>query len=232
MKTEDEKAKDRELKRERKALEMQTARAELRSAEAAAIQAEAEATSAKLESEHQARTWKKVLATDEYSHILRFTGPLEESSVGDAILRLSIWSRLEPGCDITVIFCSPGGEAIPGMALFDFLLELRAKGHSVTTVASGYAASMAGILLQAGTHRVMGREAYLLIHEVQGAVLGSYGELTDRMVWLDKLQDRILDIFAERSTVSKDTIRERWGRKDWWLDSKEALELGFVDEVR
>ena len=47
-------------------------------------------------------------------------------------------------------------EVIAGLALYDFIQTLRRKGHKVTTVSYGMAASMAGILLQAGDVRVMG----------------------------------------------------------------------------
>src|SRR5574341_658348 len=117
------------------------------------------------------------------------------------------------------------------MALWDFLLELRQRGHKLTTVARGYAASMAGILLQAGDERVIGPESWLLIHEASFGVVGSYGEVEDRVEWVKKIQARILDIFASRSKLSRSQIKRRWHRKDWWLDSDEALKLGFVDRI-
>jgi ATP-dependent protease ClpP protease subunit len=92
---------------------------------------------------------------------------------------------------------------------------------------------MAGILLQAGDIRVMGKESYLLIHQVRSGIRGTYGEIKDEVALIEKLQDRILDIFASRSsTMTRDEIKKNWERRDWWLDSTAALDAGFVDETR
>jgi ATP-dependent Clp protease protease subunit len=168
---------------------------------------------------------------------------------------LTEWVRRSESLDekppITVIFDSPGGSVIDGMHLWDFLSYVKSQGHHLTTVAFGMAASMAGILLQAGDTRVLGRESYLLIHEVSFGAGGKIGEVEDEIKFIKKIQSRVLDIFAERAADAlitrgdrklenrKEVIKERrqkvarnWERKDWWLDSTECLEFGLVDEVR
>ncbi|NIT79504.1 MAG: hypothetical protein GWN39_06405, partial [Thermoplasmata archaeon] len=35
-----------------------------------------------------------------------------------------------------------------------------------------------------------------------------------------------------RSTMSVTTLKRKWERKDWWIDSDESLKLGLVDEIR
>jgi ATP-dependent protease ClpP protease subunit len=91
---------------------------------------------------------------------------------------------------------------------------------------------MAGILLQAGDVRIMGKESWLLIHQVSFGASGSFGEVEDTTKWVDRIQDRVLDIFASRSKMSKAQIKRKWNRTDWWISSDEALKLGFVDETR
>ena len=73
------------------------------------------------------------------------------------------------------------------MDLFDYIQELRRDGHYVTTSARGMAASMAGILLQAGGHRVMGREAQVLIREVSSFAIRKVGEIEDEVTLLKSL---------------------------------------------
>lgn len=172
----------------------------------------------------------KELAGDEYHHVYRFLGDVGSASVKACIEQLQMWDRLDPKCDITIVFHSPGGDVVAGMALWDFLTEIKER-HHLTTVARGYAASMAGILLQAGHVRQMGKEAWLLIHEASFGVMGSMGEVEDRVDWVRKVQGRILDIFTERSKLSRLQIRKRWARRDWWISSDEALKWGFVDEI-
>ena len=139
---------------------------------------------------------------------------------------------MDPGVDIEISFNSPGGEIISGMAMFDFIQELRGKGHFVTTSTRGMAASMAGILLQAGEHRVMARQSWLLIHEASFGASGSMGSVEDTVDWVKRIQKRIVQIFAERSNVTATFINKNWKRKDWWISSEEALKWGFVDAIR
>jgi len=94
------------------------------------------------------------------------------------------------------------------------------------------AASMAGILLQAGTVRVMANESWLLIHQVQFGAIGSFGEVEDRTEWVRRGQDRGVDLFCERASgISKRTFKKKWERKDWWLTSDESIEYGIADRV-
>lgn len=172
------------------------------------------------------------LAADRHWHVYNFGKPVTESSVRECINQLTSWARKDPGCEVEIIFNSPGGSIVDGFALFDFLQALRTKGHKITTSALGMAASMAGILLQAGDVRIMGRQSWLMIHEASFGAGGKIGEVEDTVEWVKKVQERILDIFAERSNLTKQKLRNNWKRKDWWLSSDEALELGFIDEIR
>jgi ATP-dependent Clp endopeptidase proteolytic subunit ClpP len=131
-----------------------------------------------------------------------------------------------------IIFSSGGGSIVDGMALYDFIQDLRAQGHRITTSTLGIAASMAGILLQAGDVRTMGREAWLMIHEAAFRTEGKIGEIEDTVDWIKKVQERVLLIFAARSQMSAEDIRAKWTRRDWWIDSDEALQLGLVDALR
>ena len=133
---------------------------------------------------------------------------------------------------MTIVFNSPGGEVTEGLALFDFIQELRSRGHEIETISIGMAASMAGILLQAGDNRVMGKNAVILIHEVSSITYGGASSMADDLKFVEMLQDKILDILAERSTLTKRQIRNRWLRKDWWLDAETALKFGFIDSIQ
>lgn len=205
--------------------------AEARKANAEARKFEAEADVAEMERKAKQLVMDIMYANDSHYRVYRFDMSVSDKSVEACINELSVWSRLDPGCDMKIIFNSPGGDVVNGMALFDFLIDLRSKGHTLTTVSQGYAASMAGILLQAGDVRQVGRESWILIHEISAGMMGSYGELSDRLKWVEKVQERVLRIFAERSTLSIDELRVKWLRTDWWISSDEALELGIVDEV-
>jgi ATP-dependent Clp endopeptidase proteolytic subunit ClpP len=207
-------------------------RAELAKLEAETRKATAEAEQAEIDLAEARDKERSRKAADTFHHTYAFNAVVAESSVRTCMNRLAEWSRNEPGCAIEIVFNSPGGNVIDGFALFDYILMLRSAGHHVTTTGLGMAASMAGILLQAGDKRVMGSEAWLLIHQGSFGAVGSVGEVEDTVEWVKRIQRRILAIFAARSNLSEAQIARRWHRKDWWLSSDEALKLGFIDEVR
>jgi ATP-dependent protease ClpP protease subunit len=129
---------------------------------------------------------------------------------------------------------SPGGSVFAGMVLFDHIVAMREKGWHFTTISRGYAASMGGILLQAGDVRVCGPESYILIHEISTGAVGKIGELEDTVEFTNMIQKRVNDIFVSRSggKVTSSKLRAMYRRKDFWLDSSKSLSLGIVDEIR
>lgn len=210
--------------------------------------AEAEMTriqtiSDRISAEKDERDAKEELADNKYWHKYNFTSAVDSESSQALMDRMEYWSRLSPNCEMEIVFSSPGGSVIDGLALFDFIQMIRTRGHRVTTGAIGYAASMAGILLQAGDNRWIGRECYILVHEVSFGAGGKIGEVEDEVKFIKKIQNRVLDIFAKRiaeagkkgtarKPLSKAQLQKGWERKDWWIESSEALEWGFVDEIR
>lgn len=144
---------------------------------------------------------------------------------------LQHWERRDPGQAVTIDINSPGGNVTDGLAIYDQILRMRRKGTHVTTRGLGVVASMAGVLLQAGDVRQMDARAKLLIHEGSGGISGTVGEIEDYKAFSDMLREDILDILAERATITRRQIQNRWKRKDWWLGAAEALKLGFVDVV-
>ena len=156
-------------------------------------------------------------------------------TAADYVNALTHWERRDPGEPITVMINSPGGSVMDGFAVFDTLQRLRRKGHFITTHGSGMVASMAAVLLQAGDERVLDKRAKLLIHE-GGASFAkgqqfSQGELEDMQILTDMLQKDLLETLAERSTMSVDQLKRKWKRRDWYIGTEEALELGFCDRI-
>lgn len=166
------------------------------------------------------------------NRVYTFYGAVGPESVSRCIYELDNWSRRFPGEDITILFNSMGGNIFDGFALYDFLLELKSRGHKIITKAFGMAASMAATLLQAGDERVIGENTFLMIHETSGGVSEMRSsEIEDVTKLLRRYEDKSLDILAERATLSRTQIKNRWKRKDFWLDAKEALKYGLVDRI-
>lgn len=205
---------------------------EARDAAAKAKWSELQLVKGEFEAEREIEKRRSELAAHKYHHVYFFKGSVDDSSATKCMDQLTEWMRNDPGEDIEIVFNSPGGGITAGMALWDHIQMVRSAGHKVTTSTIGMAASMAGILLQAGEKRIMGKESWLLIHQASFGAQGSFGDVEDTVKWVEKIQDRILTIFAARSNMTKAQIKNKWHRTDWWISSDEALKLGFVDELR
>lgn len=161
-----------------------------------------------------------------------FIGEVGNTSSHHAMDTLSRWHQIAPKAQtFTITFDSPGGACIPGLALWDEILRLKSEGRKFRTVVRGYAASMGGVLLQAGDERVIGRHSYMLIHEVSSGHIGKISDMEDGLEFSKRIQSRLLAILAERSTLSVKQIANKWTRRDWWLDAEECVELGFADSI-
>lgn len=223
-----------EVKAEIARVEAETAKlaAETVKLNAEGRQANAEATQAELDLAEVERARRRAESADDRNRLYRFSGPVTSSTVSGCMKKLTEWSRLDPECDIEIIFSSPGGSIIDGFELFDFIQHLRNEGHKITTGALGMAASMAGILLQAGDVRWVGHQAWIMIHRAAFGAFGKTYEVEDEVEFVKRIEERILDIFTARSKLTKMKIKRNWDRKDWWISADEALEAHLVDEVR
>lgn len=182
--------------------------------------------------EKKQREERREKAQDEENMVYRFNTVVDKTHVNDCMHKLTQWSRRHPKCDMEIVFSSGGGSIIDGFVLFDFIQELRGRGHKVTTGSLGMAASMAGILLQAGDHRWMGHQAWMMIHRAAFGAIGKTFEIEDEVAWIKRIEDRILEIFEKKSSLTRTKIKRNWDRKDWWISSDEALEMGLIDEIR
>jgi ATP-dependent protease ClpP protease subunit len=219
--------------------------AERRKALAEALNAEHNAELARISRDQAVRQEKIIMAGNHHHHLYEFTTGVYEEPVSACLSQLAIWDRQDANCDMYIVIDSPGGSVIDGMHLFDQLsvyskrpwdVANRIPGtkgtHKTTMTVRGYAASMAGILLQAADERVIGPESYLMIHEISSFTGGKIGEIKDEVKFMEKISQRVVEIFVARSgRITEEQFKKEWERKDWWLTSQEALDLGFVDRI-
>lgn len=141
-------------------------------------------------------------------------------------------SRLRPGQPITLYINSSGGSVIDGFQAIDDVLELRRNGIEVNIVVRGQAASMAAVLLQAGTKRIVGRHAFIMLHRASFAVQGDAARVEDAVEETRMLENCVYGLLAERTGKTVSYWRNRLSkRKDVWLSAEEAVACGLADEV-
>lgn len=131
--------------------------------------------------------------------------------------------------NLTVRCSSPGGDAFEGIALMNLL---RAYPGKVTGIVEGYAASAASLVMVGGCdHLIMRPHAELMIHEAWTFSDGRAGELMQIAADLERMNDKMAAIYAEKAGGDPVVFREAMGRETWYT-ADEAVLAGLADEVK
>ena len=131
---------------------------------------------------------------------------------------------------VTVFINSPGGEIFSGFAIFDMLNFISCP---VTTIVTGFAASMGSILSLAADKgcRYAMPQAKIMIH--QPLLMGYQGRATECEIQareILKTRDHLIKLYSEQTGKSHDEIKKALDR-DNWFTAEEALEYGLIDKV-
>ena len=131
--------------------------------------------------------------------------------------------------DISLYINSPGGSITAGMAIMDTMNFIKSD---VSTICIGMAASMGAFLLSCGKKgkRYILPNAEVMIHQPLGGVQGQATEIKIVAERILKLKEKLNTILSKNTgksikEITKDTER------DYFLDSKEALEYGLIDKI-
>lgn len=119
-------------------------------------------------------------AYDIYSRLLEdriifLGGPINDSVANLVVAQMLFLESKDPKADISLYINSPGGEVYSGLAIYDTMQYIRCD---VSTICVGLAASMAAVLLAAGTKGKRFALPYsrIMIHQPLG---GARGQATD-----------------------------------------------------
>jgi ATP-dependent Clp protease protease subunit len=131
--------------------------------------------------------------------------------------------------DITMHIDSPGGSVKSGLSMVDVMDYINAD---IRTINTGMAASMGSVLLGAGTKgkRASLRHSQTMLHQSSGGFSGNIQDAEiDMKNWL-KLNDTLFALLGEYCDKKPEQVKKDASR-DLWLDSKEALEYGIIDDI-
>jgi ATP-dependent Clp protease protease subunit len=174
-------------------------------------------------------------AYDIYSRLLRdsiiFIGtPIDDNVANLVIAQLLFLEAEDPERDISLYINSPGGVITAGLAIYDTLQFIK---NDVSTICVGQAASMAAVLLAAGTakKRFALPHAKILIH--QPWLSGLQGQATDIEIHAKDILrmraalNKILALHANQpiERIEKDVER------DYIMTADQAKDYGIIDEV-
>ena len=140
-----------------------------------------------------------------------------------------ILDSVDPGKDISIYINSPGGSVYAGLGIYDTMQFI---SSDVSTICTGMAASMAAVLLVAGTEgkRAALRHSRVMIHQPLGGAQGQASDIEITAREIQKLKKELYAIISEHSHTDYDKV---WADsdRDYWMTSQEALEYGMIDRI-
>jgi ATP-dependent Clp protease protease subunit len=122
---------------------------------------------------------------------------------------------------------SPGGSVFDAVAIYN---AIKRHTGTVTVWIDGIAASAASYIAMAGDEIVMPENAFLMIHDPAGMVMGTAIDMRAMAEALDKIKGSLLQGYAAKSGRSQEEIAPLMAAETW-LDAKDALDLGFADRI-
>ncbi len=173
-------------------------------------------------------------AYDIFSLLLRerivFLGtPITDQIANLVIAQLLFLDREDPEREISLYIHSPGGIISAGLAIYDTMQLIRAP---ISTIAVGMAASMATVLLTAGTRgrRFALPHATIHLHQPLGGV---EGQATDIEIAAREIlrQRALLNDLLKKHTGLSDEQIERFTDRDFYMTAEQAVQYGIIDAV-
>src|SRR5512142_1698520 len=155
--------------------------------------------------------------------------PVDDMVANLIIAQLLFLQMADPKKDVHLYINSPGGSVTAGLAVYDTMQFLTCD---VNTYCIGQAASMAAVLLAAGTKgkRYALPNARILIHQPWGGVQGQATDISIQAKEILRLKDRLNEILAKHCGRTVDEVA-RDSDRDRFMSAAESKEYGLVDQV-
>jgi len=173
-------------------------------------------------------------AYDIYSLLLKeriiFLGtPIDDQVSNVIVAQLLFLNREDPEKEIQMYINSPGGQIYSGLAIYDTMQMI---SNNISTVAVGVTASFGTVLLAAGTkgHRYALPHATIHMHQPLGGAQGQASDVEIQAREILRLKARLTEIMAHNTGKTLQEI-EHDTERDFYLDAKQAVEYGIVDQV-
>jgi ATP-dependent Clp protease protease subunit len=174
-------------------------------------------------------------AYDIYSRLLRdniiFIGtPIDDNVANLVTAQLLFLAAEDPEKDVSLYINSPGGIVTAGMAIYDTMQFIK---PDVTTICIGQAASVAALLLAAGTpsKRFALPNSRVLIHQpTMGGLSGQATDIDIHAREILRIRASLNEIMAKHTKQPLEKI-EHDVERDFWMSAQQAREYGIIDEI-
>jgi ATP-dependent Clp protease protease subunit len=171
---------------------------------------------------------------DIYSRLLKeriiFLGTEIHDIAADVIMAQLIFLEYEDSeKDITIYINSPGGVVSAGLAIYDTIQYIR---PDVSTICIGQAASMAAILLAAGTNgkRYVLPHSRIMLHQPLGGAGGQAADIAIHAKEIVRVKQELNEILHKHSGQKLDVIARDTDR-NFYMSAEEAKSYGLIDDI-
>jgi len=171
---------------------------------------------------------------DIYSRLLKeriiFLGSDIEDTTADLVMAQLIFLEYEDSeKDITIYINSPGGIVSSGLAIYDTIQYIK---PDVSTICIGQAASMAAILLAAGTKgkRYALPHSRIMLHQPIGGAGGQASDIAIHAREIMRVKTALNEIIQKHTNQPIDIIARDTDR-NFFMTAEEAKTYGIIDEI-
>ena len=171
---------------------------------------------------------------DIYSRLLKeriiFLASDIDEVLSDLVMAQLIFLEYEDADkDITIYINSPGGIVSAGLAIYDTIQYIK---PNVCTICIGQAASMAAILLAAGTKgkRYALPHSRIMLHQPAGGAGGQAADIAIHAKEIMRIKESLNEILVKHTGQPKDVIKKDTDR-NFFMDVNEAKAYGIIDEI-
>jgi ATP-dependent Clp protease, protease subunit len=171
---------------------------------------------------------------DIYSRLLKeniifISGGIDDTMANLVIAQLLFLSSEDPKKDINLYINSPGGSVTAGLAIYDTMQYIK---NDVSTICIGLGASMAQVLLCAGTEgkRFSLPNSRILMHQPSGGTQGQSSDIEIYSREIMRMRDSLYRIISKHTGKSVEQIKADADR-DRYMNAEESLEYGIIDKI-
>ncbi len=175
-----------------------------------------------------------VAVMDVYSRLMMdriiFLGyPISDEVANIVTAQLLFLESTDRTKDIQMYINSPGGSVYAGLGMYDTMQFIT---PDIATICTGIAASMAQVLMCAGSpgKRTALKHSRIMMHQPSAGAVGQASDIEITVNEVRKLKRELYDIIAHHTGQTVERIEQDCDR-DKWMTAPEAKEYGLVDEV-
>lgn len=128
---------------------------------------------------------------------------------------------------VFLVIDSPGGSVMDGAMIIN---AMEASKIPVYTICIGVCASMAAVIHQYGTERLMVDRSVLMFHDAAGQFKGYFSHIKSRLATMDRYIGRFDSYITKRVGLSEGVLQQLQ-YKELWIDSEDAVKQRFADKI-